>query len=117
VAFPVGEVLPLLRRSAQERGFHAYARHLALDNFPEIAAQLPLAWALKLAGPRLQSKNLWIEDGTNSGTSYNYFTLCLYGVVPVTGSVQALSLYSSPIRMRVFTLRNMKSFYRCVVWS
>jgi hypothetical protein len=30
--------------------FTAYARHLALDNFPEIAAQLPLAWALKLAG-------------------------------------------------------------------
>ena len=68
VAFPVGEVLPLLRRSAQERGFQAYVRHLALDNFPEIAAQLPLARALKLAGPRLQSKNLWIGDGTNSRT-------------------------------------------------
>jgi len=57
-----------LRRSAQERGFHAYVRHLALENFPEIAAQLPLARALKLAGPRLQSKNLWIGDGTNCRT-------------------------------------------------
>ena len=63
VAFPMGEVLPLLRRNVQERGFHAYVRHLALDNFPEIAAQLPMARALRLAGPRLQSANLWIGDG------------------------------------------------------
>ena len=29
----------------------------------QVAAQLPIKRALKLAGPRLQSVNLWIGDG------------------------------------------------------
>ena len=59
----LGDALDLLRRGHAERGFHAYVRHLALDAFPEVAALLPTARALKLAGPRLQSVNLWVGDG------------------------------------------------------
>lgn len=63
IAFPMDDVLPMLRKSADERGFHAYVRHLSLDSFANISAQLPLARALRLAGPKLVSANLWIGDG------------------------------------------------------
>ena len=53
----------MLRRGAEERGFHAYVRHLPLDSFPEVSQQLPITRALRLAGSRLQSVNLWIGDG------------------------------------------------------
>jgi hypothetical protein len=63
VAYPIEEVLPLLRQTADERGFHAYVRHLSLESFPNVSAQLPMARALRLAGPRLVSANLWMGDG------------------------------------------------------
>ena len=63
VPFAMSQVLPMLRRRAEERGFHAYVRHLPLDSFPEVSQQLPITRALRLAGSRLQSVNLWIGDG------------------------------------------------------
>jgi hypothetical protein len=63
VPFAMADVLPMLRRSAEERGFHAYVRHISLDSFPDVVSQLPMNRALSLAGPRLQSANLWIGDG------------------------------------------------------
>jgi hypothetical protein len=63
VAFPMDDVLPMLRKGADERGFHAYVRHLSLDSYSNVSAQLPMARALRLAGPKLVSANLWIGDG------------------------------------------------------
>ena len=53
----------MMRRSPEERGFHAYVRHISLDKFPAVAKRLPTVRALKLAGERLNSVNLWIGDG------------------------------------------------------
>ena len=63
VPFAMAEVLPMMRRSPEERGFHAYVRHISLDKFPAVAKRLPTVRALKLAGERLNSVNLWIGDG------------------------------------------------------
>ena len=51
---------PICARAASSS---SYLRTWALDSLPKFAASLPIAPALRLAGPLLQQANLWLGDG------------------------------------------------------
>ncbi len=65
VAFPVGEVLPLLRRSAQERGFHGIRAAPGAGQLPGDRRPAAPGVGAEIGRARLQSKNLWIDDGSS----------------------------------------------------
>ena len=50
-------------RTCRQQERHSYLRTWALDSLPKFAASLPIAPALRLAGPLLQQANLWLGDG------------------------------------------------------